>query len=868
MVGVVWMRRVLDLEDVSGEQVGEVGGKAANLGELARLDGIRVPAGFCVTTGVFRTVVMQAPAFIDLLDRLSGTTIDDGEGVRQVSAQLRDLIEDLQVPDELASDVGDALAGFAPRATFAVRSSATAEDLPGASFAGQHDSELGVSGLSGILDAVRRCWASLFSDRAVAYRLRSGFDHRKVEMAVVVQQMVRPDVAGVMFTADPVTSNRTVTTVEAVRGLGEALVSGLVDPDIFRVRGEDVVETRMAAAGSPVLTDAQVRELVGLGRRIEAAFGDPQDIEWCLVDARFEFVQSRPITTLFPVPQTTDGGNHVYVSVGHQQMMTDAMTPLGLSIWQLTTMKPMAEAGGRLFVDVSGALASSASRDGLLAVMGRGDPLIRDALQTLLDRGGFIRTVPEEDAPPEPAAGSAEPLMDADPAVVTELINRNEASVARLERDITGLAGPALFEFLVSAFAEDVRVLFDPRGLSVIMAGMRASWWLNDQLADWLGERNAADTLTLSVEHNVTSEMGLELLGVADAIRPFPQVVTFLQELDSGGTGAGGSGTGGSADDRDHPLAGMSVLEGGDQALAAIGSYLDRFGMRCPGEIDISRTRWSEDPALLVPAILTALRTSEHGAGQRRFEQGRQRALEMETDLLQRVRALPDGPAKALEVKQMIDRVRTFSGYREYPKYGKIARLFVYKRALLRTADELVRRGVLQHRDDIHQLRFDELHAAVLADRSDPELSGLIERRTVEFRAAALLRPPRVLTSEGECLDGAYRRDDLPLGALAGVAVSAGIVEGRARIVSDMTQADLEPGDILVTHFTDPSWTPLFVAVAGLVTEVGGAMTHGAVIAREYGLPAVVGVQHATRLIRDGQQIRVHGAVGYVELLP
>jgi phosphoenolpyruvate synthase/pyruvate phosphate dikinase len=309
----------------------------------------------------------------------------------------------------------------------------------------------------------------------------------------------------------------------------------------------------------------------------------------------------------------------------------------------------------------------------------------------------------------------------------------------------------------------------------------------------------------------------------------------------------------------------LAKLEGGPDARDAIRAYLDTYGMRCVGEIDITRPRWSERPSALVPLILSNIRNFEPGAAKRRFEQGRQEAALKEQQLLERLRAMPDGAHKAVETKHMIDRVRTFAGYREYPKYGMICRYFVYKQALLAEAERLVRADVLREREDIFYLRFDELQEVVRVQQVD---ASLIEQRKDGFRSFQALRPPRVLTSDGERIEGTYQRDDVPAGALVGFPVSAGTVEGRARVILDMAQADLEAGDILVTAFTDPSWTPLFVALGGLVTEVGGLMTHGAVIAREYGLPAVVGVEHATRLIRDGQRIRVHGTDGYVELLP
>ncbi|WP_256257306.1 rifamycin-inactivating phosphotransferase [Nonomuraea pusilla] len=864
---------MMGFEDIESTNLADVGGKGLHLGELSRVDGIRVPGGFCVTTDAFQRVVAETPSIDAQLDLLSRVEPDDHAAIRSLSADVRRVVEGVTLPDDLAAAIGESLARLGEQASYAVRSSATAEDLPTASFAGQQDSYLNVVGLPAVLLHVRRCWASLFTERAVTYRLRNGFDHRKVRMAVVVQRMVFPDAAGILFTADPVTSNRRIAAVEAGWGLGEALVSGLVAGDVYTVRDDRIVSAAIATKPrlvqaspgggtqdapiepgrqtQPALTDAQVVRLVRLGRRIEAHFGRPQDIEWCLTGDDFHIVQSRPITTLFPIPATDDQENHVYVSVGHQQMMTDAMKPLGLSLWQLTTPRPMHEAGGRLFVDVAPILATRGGRENLLGTLGKSDPLIRDALQTVLDRDDFLRSLPDE-GPGAARAGDPPAPIEADPAVVVELIRRSQASVATLRREIRSLSGPALLDFILDDLAELKRILFEPRSHQAIMAGMEATWWLNDHIETWLGEKNAADALTQSVPHNVTSEMGLSLLDVADVIRPHADVVAFLQRVaDEGREGDGF-------------LDELAGLAGGPEARDAIRGYLDEYGMRCAGEIDITRTRWSENPATLVPTILGNVKNFEPGDGKRRFEQGRRESRRKEQELLTRLRALPDGEEKAAETKRMIDRVRAFAGYREYPKYGMVSRYFAYKQALLREAERLVRSGTLREKDDIFFLRLEELREVVRTGEVD---AGLIRERREAFRTYEALTPPRVLTSDGEAITGRYRRDDVPPGALAGLPVSAGAVEGRARVVMDMEGADLEAGDILVTAYTDPSWTPLFVAAAGLVTEVGGLMTHGAVIAREYGLPAVVGVEQATRLIRDGQRIRVHGTDGYVEIL-
>lgn len=228
------------------------------------------------------------------------------------------------------------------------------------------------------------------------------------------------------------------------------------------------------------------------------------------------------------------------------------------------------------------------------------------------------------------------------------------------------------------------------------------------------------------------------------------------------------------------------------------------------------------------------------------------------------MKQLPDGEQKAKETKRMIHLIRNFSGFREYPKYGMVNRYFVYKQALLKEAEQLVQAGVIPEKEDIYYLTFEELREVVSRCKLDYQI---ISKRKEEYKLYEKLTPPRVLTSDGEIIAGKYNRENLPTEAIVGLAVSSGVIEGRARVILNMEDADLEDGDILVTLFTDPSWTPLFVSVKGLVTEVGGLMTHGAVIAREYGLPAVVGVENATKLIKDGQRIRVHGTEGYIEIL-
>jgi phosphoenolpyruvate synthase/pyruvate phosphate dikinase len=866
---------IISFQDIDRTRFLEVGGKGTNLGELSRIKEIRVPEGFCVTTGAYKKITEKNQELKILLDQLTQVKAEERQKISEISAKIRTVIEGIPIPLDITEEIAGYLNKFGEKEAFAVRSSATAEDLPATSFAGQQDTYLNVIGKEAILKHTSKCWASLFTERAVIYRMQNGFDHRQVHLSVVVQKMVFPQSAGIVFTADPVTSNRKVLSIDASFGLGEALVSGLVNADNYQVAHGRIIDKKISAKKLAIyaapeggtyeqkieperqniqaLTDEQILSLAKMGRKIEAHFSSPQDIEWCLADETFYIVQSRPVTTLFPIPQASDKENHVYVSVGHQQMMTDAMKPLGLSFWNLTTPRPMPIAGGRLFVDVAPMLASAAGRETLINVLGKNDPLIKDALTTILERGDFIKSLPDDKKEQDPgksnkaASRDFQTLKDYDPAIVSELIGNNQISIKELKQNIKAKAGSELFDFILEDIRQLKQINADPQSFGVIMTGMNASHWINEKMNEWLGEKNAADTISQSAPNNITSEMGLELLDVADVIRPFPEVIEYLQQVKD-----------------DNFLDELEKFDGGRETRDAIEAYLNKYGMRGSGEIDITKRRWSENPASLVPMILSHLKNFEPGESRRKFEQGRRDAVNKEQELLDRLKQLPDGAQKAKETKRMIDLVRNFSGFREYPKYSIVSRYLVYKKALLKEAERLVQAGVIDEKEDIYYLTFEELQEVVRTEKQDYQL---IDQRKNEYKSYEKLTPPRVITSDGEIIRGHYKREDLPPDAIVGLAVSAGVVEGRARVLLKMEDADLEDGDILVTSFTDPSWTPLFVSIKGLVTEVGGLMTHGAVIAREYGLPAVVGVENATKMIKDGERIRVNGTDGYVEIL-
>jgi len=867
---------VFDLHELDATKQEIAGGKGANLGELIKVDGVHVPEGFCVSTDAFNRILSDAPPAKGLIDQISLLLPEDRAEIRTLSSELRTLIEGTTIPPDIREEIIRALLQRDEKTAYAIRSSATAEDLPGASFAGQQDTYLNVIGSEAILAHICKCWASLFTERAIIYRLQNGFDHRKIQMSVIVQTMVFSQASGILFTADPVTSNRKVLSIDATFGLGESVVAGVVNVDNYKVCNGKIVDKRISAKTRAVyavkdggtaesevehpfrdtqtLTDDQILALEHIGRKIERHFNAPQDIEWCLADDAFYIVQSRPITTLYPIPEANDQANHVYVSVGHQQMMTDAMKPLGLSLWKLTAARPMYEAGGRLYVDITHELASPATRAMIIDGLGKSDPLIQDALATIVDRGDFITPKPDEQK--DQAAGQEnkgaprghfQTPMENDPAVVSDLIRHSQTLLDDLKSGIREKSGTDLFDFILDDIQKLRKNFSDPKSIGVIMTAMNAPAWINDKMNEWLGETAAADKLSQSVPNNITSEMGLALLDVADVIRRYPDIVEYLQHVKD-----------------DNFLDGVLQFDGGKETRDAIIAFLDKYGMRCVGEIDITRTRWSENPATLIPVILSNVKNFARGASKQKFEQGRQEALKKEKALLEQLKALPDGARKAEETKQMIDRIRNFSGYREYPKYDIVNHYFVYKQALLKEAERLLQTNITHNKEDIYYLTFYELREVVRTNDVDYRI---ITKRKEQYKLYEKLTPPRVITSDGEIISGEYKRGDLPSNAIAGLAVSSGVVEGRARVILNMEDAGIEDGDILVTAFTDPSWTPLFVSIKALVTEVGGLMTHGAVIAREYGLPAVVGVENATKLIKDKQRIRVHGTEGYVEIL-
>jgi pyruvate,water dikinase len=871
---------VLGFNEIDKTKLMLVGGKGLNLGELFRLNGVHVPDGFCITTEAYKKVFADNEQFNTLMNQLLLLKVEEREKIIETSRKMRAFIERVELPKDIEEEIVNYLSKLGEKNTYAIRSSATAEDLPNASFAGQQETYLNIKGKDEVLKNIIKCWASLFTERAITYRIQNGFDHRKVFPAVVIQRMVLSEASGTMFTADPMTSDRKTLSIEASFGLGEAIVSGLTAPDIYKIKNGKIVSktigakeleirpiegggTKLVKAGSDknrnqALSDEQILLLAAIGKRIETHFGCPQDIEWCYSEGQFQIVQSRPITTLFPIPEASDSKKpRVFISVGHAQMMTDAIKPLGISFLKPFVQFPLVIAGGRAFIDITHDLSSSIGRKMTLLIIGKQDPLMCNSLEKLMQNKAFIASLPRGRRNLKGGLGilNFSSIKEAlkiyirnDTSALEKILTDIDKEINELERQISNLSGEKLFQFIEEDRARLISMAFDPRIMGAVLAAWFANEYINKNVEKWLGEKNVSDHLTKSIEHNITTEMGLALCDVADVVRNYPEVLNFFsQEL---------------KDEKFYDE--LLKLKGGKETYKTLKAFLDKYGMRCPGEIDITKDRWVEKPTQLIPILMNNIKVLKPGEHITRFQKGMLEAKEKEEEIIVRLKGIQGGIKKANKIRKHISILRNFTGFREYPKYYILRRLLAYKKAIMKEADLLVTKGLIKSREDIFYLYLDELHRIVKTNQLD---YSMIEKRKADYLNYEKLIPPRVITSEGFVPPTTDFTKAISQKSFSGTPVSGGVAEGRARVVLSVKEANIEAGDILVTQFTDPSWTTLFVTIKGLVTEVGGFTTHGAVIAREYGIPAVVGVENATKLIKDGQRIRVNGTEGYVEII-
>jgi phosphohistidine swiveling domain-containing protein len=896
-----------------------VGGKAANLGELVSA-GLPVPDGFCLTTDAYR-LATESEALIEVHRALQATPADQLPDLAGLAGHARELIRGADIPPGIAAAVGEAYAALGHDVPVAVRSSATAEDLPFASFAGQQDTYLNVVGSAAVLDAVRNCWASLWTDRAVTYRANRGIDPATVALAVVIQRMVDAAAAGVMFTANPLTGRRQQAVIDASPGLGEAVVSGAVNPDHFVVDSGtgQVLERRLGdkrimvrplpgggtesvdvpgAGASACLTDAQATGLASLGRRAELHFGSPQDTEWAVDhDGKLWLTQSRPITTLYPLPERPPAGPgpRVYLCFSLAQGLTRPLTPMGLAAFRLIASSvaraarfevpeprsgpsPYAEAGQRIYFDLTAVARSTTGRRIVPKVFdvmeARSAAVLRRVFEdpafslTRRTPWGLLRHV-------VPAAAHARA-----PETLLRALFRPEAALRRVNRFARDFGGS--LELHSDATPVDrldhaVRLL-STRLFAIVPAilPLPALGFAMLALAGKLTGGRSWDDLQQVIRglpNNVTTEMDLELWRLAMVIKDDGESFRVVTSQEPAALAA-------------RVLAGQvpAVLQAG------LARFMDRYGHRAVAEIDVGMPRWSDDPTHILGVLANYLRLDNPAlAPEIQFSNAAEEAEAQVERLV--AQAMSRGRLRGTLARAALRRTRMFAGLRELPKNQIVVGLAQIRHQLQQVGAALAAAGSIEHADDIFFLDFAEARQGLkeqglkeqqqglreqqggTADTSGADLTRLVAQRKEAYaRELERRHVPRLLLSDGtepEALpprgaaSGAAEAPTVP-GALTGSPASAGTVTAAARVILDPVGARLEPGEILVAPSTDPGWTPLFLTAGGLVMEMGGPNSHGAVVAREYGIPAVVGVPDATLRLSTGQNITVDGGAGTV----
>ena len=906
------------------------GGKGANLVRLTRA-GFDVPRGFIVSTNAYREFIKANRLDAVIGGGLEGLAPEDIDALENASQAIRRAFERGNVRSDIHQEIQTAYAELNPQSEaknqkpVAVRSSATAEDLPDLSFAGQQDTYLNIIGEEQLLQAVVNCWSSLWTARAIGYRIRNHISHDEASLAVVVQEMVQSDVSGVLFTANPLTGALDESVIDATFGLGEALVSGQVEPDHFVVsssaqsgvpsdsRGtqstlapgasagerEDIVvinktlgaksiATRSKAGGGvesieeqsearQTLTESQIQQLAATGQQIQKEYGAPQDIEWAFADGKLYILQARGITSLFPVPKVSFDPLIIWISFGAVQGLIGPLTPLGQD-----TIRHIVAGAGRMFgvtikpeeADVFG-LAGERVWIRFSDVLRHplGSRIAKEALQFgEPSTGQILRSLSTD---PRVGAGvgkftftTARRLIRFFGPIFLRLIRnmaRPEHTRARFDAEAEALLSTAQippasnrFERLANVITymrERIAGMFAflfPRFIPTFIPGV-ASLALLTKLS---GDYNLALEVTRSLPNNVTTEMDLVLWQTAKQLKADAESKAIF-------AASSASELAQRYLDRTLPSTAQTV----------IARFLEKYGMRGVGEIDFGQPRWREDLTPVMHTLQSYLQIEPAFAPDVLFAKGAQAAQEAAEKIVANIRKGHGGWLKAKIARAAARRVRLLMGARESPKFFIIRMMGVAKKALLEVGQEFVDAGTINRADDLTFLKLNELDE--LASSRDGQLpipikhwkSLIAERRATYERELRRRQVPRVLVSDGRAFyEGVGAETDTD-NVITGSPVSPGVAEGIVHVVLDPRGVHLAPGEILVCPGTDPAWTPLFMVAGGLVTEVGGMMTHGSVVAREYGIPAVVGVHQATLRLKDGQKIRVDGTQGKIIVL-
>ena len=878
---------ILPFADIRAADLPLVGGKGANLGEMAHA-GFPVPPGFCLTTAAFQQFIVACPNANGLYTLLDSITAEDVETARRVGQTVRQTLLEIPMPPAIAQAVRQQWQKLGSDQAYAVRSSATAEDLPDASFAGQQDTYLNIIGETELLTAVQRCWISLFTDRAISYRIQNRFSHREVQLSVVVQQMIMAETSGTLFTAEPFTGHRHTLTIDAGFGLGEALVSGLLSPDSYQVdkRERKIIArqigdkqvaifpeigggTRQEALDPPqqeqaALNDTQILALAELGERIEAHYGTPQDIEWSIAEENTYLLQARPITSLYPIDGLTspDDSLHIFLSLGHQQSMTRAMAPLSLSTIQVLMPIGHAESrfdnayirasGGRMFADITQPLRHRLFGKAMLGLLSQLDALAPEAVKQVMQRSEFQR--------PHGLRLNFSTFKGIFKIIrrvlrtlwwrtLTGFADRTNALMDEFEEEFTTRLQlpPGIGQLRAAVDALPTAFPFFLNWVPEAAAGIAATRLVTRLAQRWLSP-DECEALTLGVPGNVVNEMNLMIDDLGELARQTPQLADWFGQLGNDGHAW---------------LEAAAKIEGSAAFMKTWHEFIARYGMRGSAEIDIMMPRWREEPLPVLQVIAGSLQQESFSQRSRQesFIRAREAAFQK---LLASAGRGPLGWLRTRLFKRPYHVMIEVGGMREHHKFMAVRILGVIKGIIENNAKHLTQIGKLESPNEIWFLTWKELFA--IWDDEPVNWNAIIAQRRADLDRYQKFSPQIIITSDGESPAVQYRVDDAPPGALLGNPVSSGIIEGVVRVIHDPQREMLSPGEILVAEFTDPGWTPLFINAAGLILEVGGALTHGAVVAREYGIPAVVGVRKATTALQTGQHVSIDGNRGIIEL--
>lgn len=877
------------------------GGKGANLAELVRA-GFAVPPGFIITTDAYNAFVEANHLQPGILSLAQNTLPDESTALENISARIRALFEQGTLSAEIAAEVTSAYHTLPNSHTptlsnpfVAIRSSATTEDLPGLAFAGQQDTYLNIVADDAVLDAVKRCWGSLWTARAMAYRARNHISPDEVMLAVVIQKMIASESSGVLFTANPVTGRRDEMVIEASFGLGEAIVSGQVDPDHYVVNPLEwkITERRLGtkelavvprasggiepvqreASQEQALADTQIIELAQIGQRVAEHFGSPQDIEWAWANRQIYLLQARPITALYPLPEHTGPAEELrlYVNFNAIQGVSEPLTPLGIDTLRLlfsgvfrllhihrSPRQLLPTAGDRLFLDFTDIGRDPRLQKVGLALLASTEPGGRETLLRLIEEKRFpakrvltARRLVMLFLALLPLLRRLLAALLRPDQVRPRLIADAEQYVAEVQQHVQAASdlGACLRAMERDLpHAERISLNIMPVVMPVVSGGLSL---VERWLSAWLGEPpGTALQLLRGLPDNVTMEMDLKLWAAAQKIRADAGALEMM---------------------RTEPVEALvEAYRQGQLPLSAqdaLDEFLQTYGIRGMAEIDLGRPRWRDDPTPILQTLLGYLQLEDPLlAPDVLFQQRVEQAEHLAREYVARARKLRFGWLRARLLGGLIRRMRTLGGLREAPLFY-IAHVYgIYRAALLGYAQKFVAQGALERTEDIFFVPFETLKRFAGGEKAD--LKHIVAANRADYeRERGRKQMPRILLSTGETFYEGVSDATASENDLLGEAVSPGLVEGRVQVIFDPHEARLAPGEILVCPSTDPGWTPLFLTAGGLVMEIGGLMTHGSIVAREYGLPAVVGVHQATARLQTGQRVRVDGHNGRVTIL-